>query len=98
MSTAAERLARVTARALLRFAEPAQLNGAEVRGIFESAYQGDTFGQLVAENFGPTFTCLSADAPREVHGAPLVVTGVTYRVIQVMPDGNGVTVLRLERA
>lgn len=76
------------------FADAATLNGVAVRGIFDNAYAlQDVGGEVYAS--GPVFTLASSAVPANVAGAVLVVGGVTYKVVEPMPDGTGVTVLRL---
>jgi hypothetical protein len=42
-------------------------------------------------------TLASADVPANVVGASVVVSAVVYKVIETMPDGTGITILRLRR-
>ena len=76
------------------FAVNATLAGAPVRGIFDDSYAAEDLGGMVAAS-GPVFTLASSDVPAVVAGAALVVGGVTYKVVEPMPGGTGVTVLRL---
>lgn len=76
------------------FGVDATLNGAAVRGIFDSAY-GESFSGLVAGN-GPVFR-LASDAGHQ-SGQTLVVGAVTYTVTSVEPDGTGMTTLQLEQS
>lgn len=76
------------------FAHDATLNGVAVRGIFDNAYAMlDVGGEAYAT--GPAFVLPSADVPDPVVGLTLVVNAVSYKVAEPMPDGTGVTVLRL---
>ena len=76
------------------FASAATLAGVAVRGIFDSAYELEDLGGGFAAS-GPAFTLASSDVPAVVAGVSLVVGGVTYKVVEPMPNGTGVTVLRL---
>jgi hypothetical protein len=67
-----------------------------VNGIFDAEYaavEGD--GQVAIASTMPVFQCRSVDAP-DAYNATLVVAGATYRVVEVKPDGTGVTMLVLE--
>ena len=76
------------------FASPATLAGVAVTGIFDKAYIDlDAGGSLAGTT--PVFTLASSAVPANVAGAALVVGGVTYKVVEPMPDGTGVTMLRL---
>ena len=72
----------------------ATLAGGMVTGIFNAAYAQESMGGFVAAS-EPTFTLASSAVPAIVAGAVLVVNGVTYSVIEPMPSGDGITVLRL---
>lgn len=76
------------------FASPATLAGVAVTGIFDKDYIDLDVGGSVAGS-GPVFTLASGSVPANVAGAALVVGGVTYKVVEPMPDGTGVTMLRL---
>ena len=76
------------------FADDATLGGVEVRGIFDEAYEVQDMGGDIASS-GPVFTLPSSAVPASVTGVPLVVKGKTYKVVEPMPDGTGVTMLRL---
>ena len=76
------------------FADTASLAGLAVTGIFDRTYIDLDAGGSLAGNT-PVFTLASSSVPANVAGAALVVGGVTYKVVEPMPDGTGVTMLRL---
>lgn len=76
------------------FADPATLGGVPVTGIFDNDYLLEDLGGGMAAS-GPVFTLASADVPAGVAGLLLVVHGTSYKVVELMPDGTGVTALRL---
>lgn len=65
-----------------------------VHGIFDAGY-AEPMG--VAESYSPTLTVRAAQTPAIKHGDTLVVSGTTYKVRGVQPDGTGITVLILEK-
>lgn len=73
-------------------ATPGTLNGVAVSGIFGNGYLEQELG---GSGSAPTYTLASASVPANPVGLPLVVAGVTYKVVEPMPDGTGVTTLRL---
>lgn len=75
------------------FGVDATLNGEAVRVIFDAAY----VDPLGVESSGPVATLPTADAATVAHGQTLIVSGTTYKVRGVEPDGTGITLLRLER-
>ena len=72
----------------------ATLAGVAVVGIFDNDYLLEDLGGGMAAS-GPVFTLASADVPAGVAGLSLVVGGKAFKVVEPMPDGTGVTVLRL---
>jgi hypothetical protein len=64
--------------------------------IFDKEY-GATLDGL-AGGSGPALHCAVADAPGATNGAMFTVRGVTYEVVEPMPDGTGWQTLRLRRA
>jgi hypothetical protein len=64
-----------------------------VNGIFDAEY-ADAFG---VAGTSPAFTCRAADIPAAGVGNTLVVSGVTYRIRNRMPQDDGaVVILKLE--
>ena len=79
---------------IAEFASDAMLDGVAVRGIFDADYaMQDTGGGVAA--VGPVFTLPSASVPALVTGKAFVHNSIVYKVVEPMPDGTGVTVLRL---
>lgn len=76
------------------FAVDATLGGVAVVGIFDSNYELEDMGGGVSAS-GPAFTLPSSSVPSPVIGLSLVIGAATYKVAEPMPDGSGVTKLRL---
>lgn len=76
------------------FAITATLAGLPVRAIFDAEYQLQDMASGVM-TAAPVLTLASANVPVNVVGVSVVVESVTYKVVEVMPDGTGITLLRL---
>lgn len=76
------------------FATTATLNGVAVTGIFDNAYDDQAVAMGIAST-GPIITLPSASVPSPVVGLSLVVNSTTYKVVDAMPDGTGITRLQL---
>jgi len=63
-----------------------------VNVIFDKSYL-DPLGQF--ESSAPTAWLTTAAAGAAVQGDTLLVNATTYTIVEVMPDGTGVTQLRL---
>lgn len=76
------------------FAIDLTVNGVAARGIFDDAY-GSAFGGFV-DGSGPMVRLPSSVS--SMRGNPVVVSGTTYTITSVEPDGTGITLLRLDKA
>ena len=80
------------------FGSAATYNGSTtVNGIFENEYfEALADGEVAVEGTQPRFTCRTADVPSAAHGDTLLISGTTYNVVGVQPDGTGMSTLALE--
>lgn len=73
----------------------------EIPVIFENEYAAAEYDRIAnsasMESSSPRATCRDIDIPGVSHGSTLEMNGTTYYVIEVRPDGTGVTVLILSR-
>ena len=67
------------------------LDGRIVVGILSNPYEEAGF----VESTNPTFTFKSADAPDVSHASVLIAPTQKYNIVNVAPDGTGVTRLEL---
>lgn len=66
---------------------------ATVSGIFDKAY-AEAFGMIAGND--PVFRCLSSVGM--ARGDTLVISGTTYTVTEIQPDGTGIDLCKLEAA
>jgi hypothetical protein len=79
------------------FAETATLaNGSKVFGIFDAAYQQQLNGMLSSSS--PQFQSITTSLMTAVEGTAITIAGITYTIVEVQPDGTGLTTLILRRA
>jgi hypothetical protein len=78
------------------FAVTATVAGAGVSVIFDNGYQGALNGFL--ESSAPSITGPSASLATAVQGTAVTVNAIAYKVMEVHPDGTGITKLMLEKA
>jgi hypothetical protein len=67
-----------------------------VNGIFGNVFFEIPAGETSIEGKQASFICKTSDVSSAAHGDTLVVSGTTYTVRGVQPDGTGVTTLILE--
>lgn len=71
------------------------LNGAPVVGIFDGDYVVNGPG-LGMSDTRPVYTMASAAVPLDAIGMQLIVAAGNFKVVDVQPDGTGITLLILE--
>jgi hypothetical protein len=70
-----------------------------ITAIFDNGYQSvDAGGNVAFAMQQPQLTCKTSDIPNASEGDTVVISGTTYTVRVVMPDGTGITELMLEKA
>jgi hypothetical protein len=72
----------------------AELDGEPVTGIFDNGYDEQSIAMGVAGT-APMYTLPSSAVPSDVIGMAVVIDDTTYKVVESMPDGTGVTRLQL---
>lgn len=77
------------------FAVVATIAGASVNVIFDAAY-ADVLG--IVAGTAPTLLAASADitAASAAVGSSVVISGTTYTIAEIQPDGTGLTRLMLK--
>ena len=68
-------------------------DGSTITGIFDAA----SVDVLTAASVGPQLIIKTASVGTLAYGSTLTISGVTYAVRQLDPDGTGMTTLILER-
>ena len=71
---------------------------AQIPAIFGNEYvvaQGS--GEQGVGTSAPTALCKTADVPAAAEGDTLAIGGMTYHILEVQPDGTGVTLLILSK-
>lgn len=68
-----------------------------IKVLFDKPYVGvSQGGEVLVESANPTAFCKTSDVSDADHAATLEVSGVTYNVVGVQPDAEGMTLLELE--
>lgn len=68
-----------------------------VKVIFLNEYYSVDAGTVGMEMSQPIIVLRTADAPNLAHGDTFVISAVTYKVVNVRPDGTGMTEAALEQ-
>jgi hypothetical protein len=68
-----------------------------IKVLFDKPYVGvSQGGEVLVESSNPTVFCKTSDVGDADHAATLELDGITYNVVGVQPDGEGMTLLELE--
>lgn len=85
------------------FADVVVLDGVTVHGLFDNGYEETALGMGICGS-AAMFTLASADVPENATGLELVIgenaqttDAVSYTITETMPDGTGITRLRLRK-
>jgi hypothetical protein len=82
--------------AVYGFAVAAEYNGAEIMVIFEAEYYAVPGQEVDIESTKPAAFVRSVEVSGVKIGDAITVDGTEYVVINVKPDGTGITTLALE--
>lgn len=66
-----------------------------ILGLFDRPYLGQELGSVEQDNREPTFLCRTCDIPTAAPGDTLIADGVTFAIVGVEVDGQGMTLLVL---
>ena len=77
------------------FGTEVTVGGSALDAIFDNAYVEVGLDGVTVESVGPVLHCRTIDVPGVAQDDAAVVNAVNYTVGEVMPDGTGMTLLRL---
>lgn len=73
-------------------------SGVAIHVVMDTEYSApDGVGLVGVSSSAPVATCKASDVSSAARGDSLAVGAVTYTITEVMPNGDGFTVLRLSR-
>ena len=67
-----------------------------IKAIFLNEYYAVEAGSVGMEMSQPMIVIRTADAPALAHGDTFVIESVTYKAVNVRPDGTGMTEVAME--
>lgn len=71
------------------------INGLPVKGMFSAPWLQPQIGRLNTGIIEPQVVVRDSDVPGIEKGDPVVANGSTYEIVNIEPDGSGVTALIL---
>ena len=79
------------------FGVAATIGSATVYGIFDDAYESVNIATGEITTTAPRFLCRTSDVTSVAQSTTVTIGGVSYKVINIEPDGTGMTALALSR-
>ena len=77
---------------------PAGGTAKTIKSIFDSEYiTMSPAGDIGVESVSPAAYCKTSALTGAKHGDTLVISGTTYYIVGIHPDGTGITILILSR-
>jgi len=83
---------------LVDFGVTAAFSHAAVSANISVIFDNDFLASLGVEASAPSALCKATDVSSAVHGDTLVISGTTYYITEIHPDGTGMTLLILSKA
>lgn len=68
-----------------------------ITGILDSGYLAVDVEDTEVESSEPVLTCRTIDVSALTHGSQLTISGSSYYVRGIQPDGTGITTLILDK-
>ena len=68
---------------------------ATITALLKREYFEESAGETTVQSSQPVAVVRTTDVPNVVHGDTLAVSGVSYSIVEVSPDNEGLTQLRL---
>lgn len=80
------------------FAETVTYQGStSISAIFDAAFFADHMSQVIVDSTKPACLVRSASVSGVVQGYTILRGSTTYKIVDVQPDGTGITLLILEK-
>ena len=68
---------------------------ATITALLKREYFEESAGETTVQSSQPVAVVRTPDVPNVVHGDTLAISGVSYSIVEVSPDNEGLTQLRL---
>ena len=77
------------------FTDTSASSASTITAMLKREYFEETAGEATVQSSQPVAVVRTTDVPNVAHGDTLAVSGTTYTVVEVSPDNEGLTQLRL---
>ena len=77
------------------FTDTSATSSSTITAMLKRAYFEESAGEATVQSSSPVAVVRTADVSNVAHGDTLAISGVTYTIVEVSPDNEGMTQLRL---
>ena len=77
------------------FTDTSATTSSTITALLKREYFAETAGDVTVESSQPVAVVRSSDVTNVAHDDTLAISGTTYTVVEVLPDNEGMTHLRL---
>ena len=77
------------------FTDTSASSSSTITAMLKREYFEETAGEATVQASSPVAAVRTTDVPNVAHGDRLAISGVSYSVVEVSPDNEGMTQLRL---
>ena len=77
------------------FGDTSASSTSTITALLKREYFEETAGETTVQSSQPVAVVRTTDVPNVVHGDTLLISNVTYYIVEVSPDNEGMTQLRL---
>jgi hypothetical protein len=77
------------------FTDTSATSSSTITALLKREYYEESAGEATVQSSSPVAIVRTSDVPNVVHGDTLAVSGVSYSIVEVSPDNEGMTQLRL---
>ena len=77
------------------FTDTSASSASTITAMLKREYFEESAGETTVQSSQPVAVVRTSDVPNVVHGDTLAISGVSYSIVEVSPDNEGLTQLRL---
>ena len=77
------------------FTDTSATSSSTITALLKREYYEETAGDATVQSSSPVAQVRTTDVPSVVQGDTLAISGTTYTIVEVSPDNEGISQLRL---
>ena len=77
------------------FTDTSASSSSTITAMLKREYYEESAGEVTVQSSSPVAVVRTSDVTNVAHGDTLAISGTTYTIVEVSPDNEGITNLRL---